>query len=273
MSAGPAMDDEMIVVAVAAAALQIRESARALVGITAQVRDQAGHASAIARRSSDDALATATSARVMAASAGGFAAAIHQQESAVDAARASAGAGSRAMGSLAQSAISIDDMVNVIGRIAAQTRMLSLNARIEAARAGDAGRSFSVVAEEVKLLSARTSEATGAIGAIIGAVRGEVDRTSALIDDSLARFGEARDLAKQVAAASDQQRAIADDVQSHAGGAAANADAATLIIGKLATAATASDIIAEQILAAVETLIEVLGTLPAARAGMKTLAA
>lgn len=244
--------------AVAAAALEIRASALALVAITAQVRDQAGRASDIARRSSDEAVATAASAHLMAGSAARFADTIRLQKSAVDDARATAAAGARAMGSLADSTASIGDTVNVIGRIAGQTRMLSLNARIEAARAGDAGRSFSVVAEEVKLLSARTGEATGAINAMIGEVRDEVGRAGALIDRSLDRFGEAGAMALLVADASDEQRKVADDVRAHAAGAAQGADAAMLMIGKLATAAAASDIIAEQIVAAVQMLVDLL---------------
>lgn len=252
---------EPAIVAAAAAALQIRESARTLAGITAQVRDQAGRASDVARRSAEDALSTATGAREMASVAGGFADTIRLQTDAVDAARASARAGSRAMGSLVDSTTNISGIVAVIGRIAEQTRMLSLNARIEAARAGEAGRGFSVVAEEVKLLSHRTREATAAIGAIIGEVRVEVDGTGALIEQSTERFGEAGDLALRVADASEHQRRVAGEVEVHAGNAAANADDAMLIVSRLATAATASDMIAEQIVAAVESLIDVLGAL------------
>ena len=76
----------------------------------------------------------------------------------------------------------IGGAVKSISQIAWQTKLLALNARIEASRANEAGRGFEVVAREVKELAAQTATATDGIAREIGAVREEVARTARAID-------------------------------------------------------------------------------------------
>jgi methyl-accepting chemotaxis protein len=114
-----------------------------------------------------------------------------------------AGVTSSAIEGLATHVEEIRTVVDLINNIAAQTNLLALNATIEAARAGDAGRGFSVVAGEVKALANQTARATDEISARISAIR-----TSTL--DSVSAIGE---ISKTIVEIEAHSRSIADAVE------------------------------------------------------------
>ncbi len=130
---------------------------------------------------------------------------MHTMVGNMDAVYSSMSQASQEIRRLGESSKHIGEIVEVINEIADQTNLLALNAAIEAARAGEHGKGFAVVADEVRKLAERTQSATKEIARVVTAVQADTTSTISSMDTSTALMQDGR---KTVAATAESLQEI-----------------------------------------------------------------
>ena len=206
--------------------------------ISAAVEEMSASVIEVARKSAEAADNAEQSGR--AASEGGLV--VDQTIGEINAIREAVDASSKSVAELGKRGEQIGAIIEVINDIADQTNLLALNAAIEAARAGEHGRGFAVVADEVRKLADRTTQATEEIGQSISAIQTEttsaverMDAGSRQVESGVGKATEAgrsltqivsnaREVAsmiQSIAAATEQQSATSEEVARNIEGIAA----------------------------------------------------
>lgn len=103
----------------------------------------------------------------------------------------------QSMGELSSQAQDIGKIIEVINDIADQTNLLALNAAIEAARAGEAGRGFAVVADEVRKLAEKTMQATGEVGSVISGIQTGTQTNIQNVDNAVGAIQDSAHLSQE----------------------------------------------------------------------------
>ncbi|WP_417671930.1 methyl-accepting chemotaxis protein [Roseibium sp.] len=194
---------------------QMRETAQGLNVIADETAGQASSASAASEQASNNVQTVASAAEELSASIQEISRQVSSTTEIVAGAVQSAAETNGKIEGLAAAAQRIGDVVSLISAIAEQTNLLALNATIEAARAGEAGKGFAVVASEVKELATQTARATEEISSQISEVQSATSEAVEAISHITETMGEVNEYTVSIASAVREQGEATNEISSN----------------------------------------------------------
>ena len=191
---------------------RVDEASEHMTNSIAALRAQAEAVSAAAAETTTNVETIAAAGEQLTASVTEISRQVHTAQETARAAVGEVADAARTMEELASAAERIGQIVKLISDVASQTNLLALNASIEAARAGDAGRGFGVVAAEVKALANRTGQATKDIAQHVGAIQSRTGAAVAVMNRVAKVIGDVDSASASIAAAVEQQTAATAEI-------------------------------------------------------------
>jgi len=226
------------------AAEELGETADVMSTTTGDCSDKAGRIDENARTMNAEVAGVAASVSQLVASVEEIGLQVSSAKEITDRAVEQSHTSRTAVAGLERSATQISEIVELIREIAEQTNLLALNATIEAARAGEAGKGFAVVASEVKGLATQSARATDRISEQISAIVSETDRAVSVISGVAETIGEMARISDTIADAVEQQSTAARDISESMAAARTGTDNVstdiTIIAGSVGEAGAAS---------------------------------
>ena len=172
---------------------------------------------------------------------------------------------------LGQQADAIGQIMNVITDIADQTNLLALNAAIEAARAGEAGRGFAVVADEVRKLAEKTMAATKEVGESIDAIQQGTTTSIANMQETISTVSESTELAGKAGESLRSIRSMVDSTADQVRSIAAASEEQSAASEQITTSSSEVNRIATETVSAMEQSAEAMDALAALAEELKGL--
>jgi methyl-accepting chemotaxis protein len=247
-------ESTQLVTSVAEGATELKSVASSMSDIARNTEDMSTTVAAAAEEASSNVETVASATEEINASLAEIASQVSRATEVAQTAVSTASQTSGVINGLREQSDSIGDVIKLINEIAEQTNLLALNATIEAARAGEAGKGFAVVASEVKNLATQTAKATEQISEQIDSVRGESANAVEAIDRISVVIRQIDEITTAIAAAVEQQAAATREIARNVQQASVGTTDVTSNIAKVKGGASETGTASRDVLTASEEL-------------------